>query len=592
MTPAYPARIGSYHVLGVIGSGRMGTLYRAYDETQASVVALRVLPPEMLNDGKRLESFRSESQALAALAHPNIANVQTFGQDGELGYVVMEYVDGGSLFERLRSARPALAECGRIIREIACGLAAAHDKGIIHGDLTTHKILVSRDLSVVKIGDFGLEASSAEAPSEGTVTNDLLGALLYRAPEVLLNEGCANTRSDIYSLGVIAYELLTGRIPVGKFNLPSALNRQVPLGLDPVILRCLSSDPAHRYQSVSDFLADLDKVRDLADYQVISELKQLAGRRGAKSATELFIETPSRKPLYIGLALLLVALLAGVAVMRQSGDPAATAATSQTASAAPVAPSTPTAPSPSSPPPAAATPVPPVAATPEPPAPTPPSAPIVVPTVAPPNPTPAANVPTAPPAAPPVAPPIVPAPVTVAKAREASKPAPETAAAALFNEAQSLVNKNNDEARKRFAAIAASYPQSSWFVPAMTAKIALEDRGRLRAVDTVTGAQVPASLLTRRLLIEHAPNHPSSEAALWWLGETYDDLDRYQLAADAFSQLGTQFPDTRYDAWFKAGELYERRLNNKAAALAAYLKVPSRSRRYKDAQNRSERLKR
>ena len=590
MNPRYPARIGSHHVLGVIGSGRMGTVYRAYDEALASVVALRVLPSEMLRDAPRLERFRSESQALAALAHPNVVSVLTFGKDGEVGYLVMEYVDGGPLVDRLRTARPALAECGRIIREVACGLAAAHGKGIVHGDLTPRNILVSRDLSVVKIGDFGTGAQGVDAPSENTVTSAHLGELLYRAPELLLREGGADTRSDIYSLGVIAYELLTGHIPVGKFNLPSAVDRQVPLGLDPVILRCLSRDPAHRYHSVNDFLAELDKVRDVADYQVISELKQLTGRRG-RSATELFIERRPRKPLYIGLAVLVLALLVSGAVMlRRADDP--TASTSQTPSPtapAPLAPSTSSAPSP--PVSAVSTPAP----APPDPDPAPPSAPLVVAPAVPPSTTPAAR---ATPSLPPVPRTTVRPPVTVAETKEAPKPAPvitpdpEAAAAALFNEAQSLVNKNADAARRRFAAIAASYPQSSWFVPAMTAKISLEDRGRLREFDAVAGVQVPASLLTRRLLVERAPNHPASEAALWWLGETYDDLDLYHLAAEAFSRLGVQFPDTRHDAWFKAGELYERRLNNKIAARAAYLKVPSVSRRYKDAQNRSQRLAR
>jgi serine/threonine protein kinase len=566
MAPSYPARIGSHYVLGVIGSGRLGTVYRAYDEAQASVVALRVLSSALLDDAPRLERFRNESQALAALSHPNIVRVLTFGKDGELCYVVMEYVDGGSLVDRLRSARPALAECGRIIREVACGLDAAYASGIIHGALTPRKILASRDLSVVKIGDFGTEVEGVGAPSEGT-TSGLLGGLQYRAPEVLLRESSADSRSDIYSLGVIAYELLTGRIPVGKFKLPSAVNSQVPLGLDPVILRCLSSDPAQRYQSANDFLADLDKVREVADYQVISELKQLTGRRGTKSATDLFIEKRSRRPLYLGLAVLFLALLAGAAVMlRPFGDPtASTAVTSQKTSPTPSVPS----------------------------APARSGAPLVVPTAVPPTTTPVARATTSPP---PVPPTTVPAPVTVAASGKATRPAPvsapdlEAAAAALFSEAQALVNKDNDGARKRFATIAASYSQSSWFVPAMTAKINLEDRGRLREFDAVAGVQVPASLLTRRLLAERAPKHPSSEAALWWLGEAYDDLHLYQLAAEAFSQLGARFPNTRYDAWFKAGELYERRLNNKAEARAAYLKVPSVSRHYKDAQNRSQRI--
>jgi TolA-binding protein len=170
-------------------------------------------------------------------------------------------------------------------------------------------------------------------------------------------------------------------------------------------------------------------------------------------------------------------------------------------------------------------------------------------------------------------------------------PDPEGAAAALFTEARTLLNNRNmDEARKRLAVIGASYPQTSWFVPAMSAKIKLEDDANLREVDSVSGATVPASLLTRRLLVQNAPKHPTSEVTLWWLGEKYDDLKLYQFAADAYSQLGTQFPNTRFDAWFRAGELFERRLNNKNAARAAYLRVPTTSSKYRDAQNRSQRL--
>ncbi|MGH9383076.1 MAG: protein kinase domain-containing protein [Vicinamibacterales bacterium] len=590
MAPDYPARIGSYHVLGVIGTGKLGTVYRAYDEAQARVVALRVLSHELLNDAARLERFRREGQALAALSHPNIVSTLDNGKDGELTYLVMEYVDGSSLVDRVRSARPTLNECVQIIREVACGLTAAHAKGIVHGDLVPRNILVSRDLSVVKIVDFGTDIHGTASPSAGTITNARLGALLYRAPELLLNQGGADNRSDIYSLGVMAYEILTGRMPVGKFSLPSAANQQVPLDLDPVILRCLSSDPAQRYQSVNAFLSDLDKVRDVADYQVISELKQLTGgRRSRKSPMDLFAEKPSRTPLYIGLLVLLLVIAGGVAymMMSRSQPPASSAATAQMAPPAPTATIAPT-------PPAATAAVP---AAPPPPAPaasTPPA-----------TPPPATTSPSPAPASPTKSTrPTSPAPTTKAPAaatelpkKAAPEPAPppmpspEAAAEALFNEAQTLItNKNQDEARRRLTIIGASYAQTSWFVPAMTAKINLEDRSRLREFDPVSGATVPASLLTRRLLVQQVPKHPTSEAALWWMGETYDDLKLYQLAADAFSQLGMQFPNTRFDAWFRAGELFERRLNNRDAARAAYLKVPSTSSRYKDAQSRSQRL--
>ena len=154
MAPDYPARVGAYHVLGVIGTGTRGKMYRAYDEAQARVVALRALSPAMLRDAPRLERMRREAQALATLAHPNIVSLLDNGRDGDLVYDVAEYVDGGSLMDRLRSARPSLAEGIQIVREVACGVAAAHAKGIVHGDLSPRNVLVSRDLSVVKVVDF------------------------------------------------------------------------------------------------------------------------------------------------------------------------------------------------------------------------------------------------------------------------------------------------------------------------------------------------------------------------------------------------------------------------------------------------------
>ncbi len=529
MAPDYPARIGSYHVLGVIGTGRLGTVYRAYDEAQARVVALRVLSQELLNDAPRLERFRREAQALAALSHPNIVSTLDHGKDGELTFLVMEYVDGSSLVDRVRSARPSLNECVQIVREVASGLAAAHAKGIVHGDLVPRNILVSRDLSVVKIVDFGTDVHGSAPPSAGTITNARLGALLYRAPELLLHQDAADNRSDLYSLGVIAYEILTGRMPVGKFSLPSAANQQVPLDLDPVVLRCLSSDTAQRYQTVNAFLADLDKVRDVADYQVISELKQLTGGRRSRKATDLFAERRSRTPLYIGLVVLLLVVIAGIAVMMmRGGDTASTPSSPSGQAAQPAAavpPPTPAAaatPAPSTPAPVPADPAPPPTASATAPAAPAPATETSSPTAPAKNPQPAAPAPATKEAKAPSTPAVEPPKKAVPAPAPAPPPVPdpEGAAAALFTEARTLINnRNTDEARKRLAVIGASYPKTSWFVPAMSAKIKLEDDHNLREVDSVSGATVPASLLTRRLLVQNAPRHPTSEATLWWLGE-------------------------------------------------------------------------
>jgi tetratricopeptide (TPR) repeat protein len=172
-----------------------------------------------------------------------------------------------------------------------------------------------------------------------------------------------------------------------------------------------------------------------------------------------------------------------------------------------------------------------------------------------------------------------------------AKPDSEQIAEALFSDAQALIKAKRDaDARAPLASIGQLHATSSWFVPAMTVKISLEDRLHLREFDAIVGALAPASMATRRLLVEGAPQHPTAEAALWRLGEMYEDIKQYPLAAAAYVQLATRFPNTRYDAWFKAAEISERRVKNTKDAVRAYLRVPASSSRYRDAQNRAHKL--
>ena len=167
-------------------------------------------------------------------------------------------------------------------------------------------------------------------------------------------------------------------------------------------------------------------------------------------------------------------------------------------------------------------------------------------------------------------------------------------AAALFDEARLLerTRAGDAEIRRRLAIIGDEYPTSSWFVPAMLAKIAIEDKAKLKELDPTVGVTVPASLLTRRLLVERAPLHPAAEQALWKLGEMFEGLKDYRQAVGMYVKLGTTFPATRLDAWFRAAELYERKLNADDEARSAYLNVPTTSSRYRDAQARAKKLTR
>jgi len=627
MPPELPARIGPYDVVGLIGSGHLGSVYRAFDQAHTRSVAIRVLSPDLLADATRLERFRRGVRTLSTVVHDNLTRVLDEGQDGDLVYVVTEFVDGCALFDRLQSSRLTLAEAIRVLRDVADGLGAAHRTGLVHGDLNPRNVLVSRDLSVVKVGDFGTADIAHEEGSTRTavLARARTGVLLYRAPELGRARGEASVRSDLYSLGVIAYEAMTGKLPVGKFSLPSDLNNQVPLELDPIVLRCLATDPAQRYQSVAAFETDLDKVEEVVDYRLLNELKRLSGGRlfAKKGTAEPARRRPARAPLTVGLAaiLLVAAAVTAALLLRGRGDgpssaeePSAPAvASAQPAPAAPPPttgaspPSLPSAPASAPPSAAMAAAAPPLLVS----SAVSPSTFTVAPGAPPPRLAEAAARPAASPGAPapgwpvqsgadrPGAPP--------AGARPTGKPAEgareqepggtsaprdgDKAAGILYKEAQALIRQNQDlEARTRLAQIGERYSQTAWFVPAMMVKIDIEERHALREPDPVVGQVAPASLRTKRLLTERAPRHSTAEAAWWQLGESYERLKQYALAAQAYVELATRFPDTRHDAWFKAGEIAEQRLKNTDGARAAYLKVPPASAHYREAQDRARKL--
>ena len=621
MPADFPARIGPYDVVGEIGSGRLGVVYKAFDQANARVVGLRVLSPEFLADPPRLERFRRDLRALAAVGHENLLRTLDQGEDGGLVYVVSEYVDGGALFDVLERSRLTLAEAIHVVRDVADALGAAHRAGLVHGDLNPRSVFVSRDLAVAKLGGFGCADPSLPAGAVRTtaLARARIVSDLYRAPELAGGQGTPTVCSDVYSLGVIAYQAMTGKLPLGKLSLPSDVNKQVPLELDPIVLKCLATDPAQRYQSVAALLADLDKVEEVVDDRLLKELQRLSGGRlfAKKEAQRPDRRRVARAPVYLGLAaigLVTVAvigalLLRGRSETRERADaPAAPAGASVQ-------------PSPEAPPPASAPPPPSAAGG------APPSAPAEAPapsvlvssavspstlTAAPGAPPPQQAAAAARPAAPVPSPPAqsaggrsgAPPAGTESAAKPASsaprKPAPgpapaaadpEKSAGALYTEAQALIKQGKDlDARTMLGVIGERYSETRWFVPAMMVKIDIEDRRTLQEPDPVIGQKAPASMRTKRLLAERAPRHPAAEAAWWQLGESYEKMKLYDLAAQACVELATQFPNTRLDAWFKAGEISERRLKNKDRARAAYLRVPPASARYREAQDRARKL--
>jgi serine/threonine protein kinase len=239
-------------ILELIGQGGMGAVYRARQRSLDRIVALKVLPPEVGHDPAFAERFGREARALGSLTHPNIVMVFDFGQVSGYFYFVMEYVDGVNLRQSLQTARLTPEQALAIVPQVCEALQYAHDQGIVHRDIKPENVLLDRK-GRVKIADFGL----AKLLGRGyehlslTGTGQVMGTPHYMAPEQMEKPMQVDHRADIYSLGVVFYELLTGELPLGRFAPPSEKSN-VSADLDEVVLRTLEKEPGRRYQHASE----------------------------------------------------------------------------------------------------------------------------------------------------------------------------------------------------------------------------------------------------------------------------------------------------------------------------------------------------
>ena len=248
LTPLFP----HLELVGFLGLGGMGAVYKARQPTLDRFVALKVLAPSVANQPGFAERFNREARALARLNHPNIVAVHDFGQAGTLHYLVMEFVEGANLrqIERLGPLSPEQALA--IVPQICAALQFAHQEGIVHRDIKPENILLDSK-GRVKITDFGI-AKILGVSSGGralTGAGDIVGTPHYMAPEQIEKPQAVDHRADIYSLGVVFYEMLTGELPLGKFQPPSQ-KVHVDVRLDEVVLRALEKEPERRYQQASE----------------------------------------------------------------------------------------------------------------------------------------------------------------------------------------------------------------------------------------------------------------------------------------------------------------------------------------------------
>jgi serine/threonine protein kinase len=254
------ARFPQLEILRCLGRGGMGVVYQARQTQLNRLVALKILAPEKERDAQFAGRFVREAQALARLNHPNIVGVHDFGETGGLYYLLMEYVDGVSLRHLLHSHRIKPEEALAIVPKICEALQYAHDHGIVHRDVKPENILLDRQ-GQVKIADFGIAKLLGSDRPQPAITLDqqIIGTPHYMAPEQVEKPHLVDHRADIYSLGVVFYELLTGELPLGQFQPPSK-KAAVDVRLDEVVLGALAKEPDRRYQQASEIKTDVETI--------------------------------------------------------------------------------------------------------------------------------------------------------------------------------------------------------------------------------------------------------------------------------------------------------------------------------------------
>ncbi len=255
-----------YEILEKIGTGGMSDVYKAKDHKLNRFVAVKVLKQEFGENANFVSKFRIEAQAAAGLMHPNIVNVYDVGEEGGIHYIVMELVEGITLKKYIeKKARLSVKEAVSIAIQVSMGIEAAHNHHIIHRDIKPQNIIISKE-GKVKVTDFGI----AKAATSNTITSNVMGSVHYTSPEQARG-GYSDEKSDIYSLGITMFEMLTGRVPFnGETTVAIAIKHiqeempspreyvsEIPVSVEQIVCKCCQKSPDRRYQSMGELIADL-----------------------------------------------------------------------------------------------------------------------------------------------------------------------------------------------------------------------------------------------------------------------------------------------------------------------------------------------
>jgi serine/threonine protein kinase/TolA-binding protein len=656
--------LSHYRVLDKIGEGATGVVYKGEDLTLGRAVALKIalkiLSPEISADSSALLRFQHEARTASTLNHPNICTVHEIAQHDGQQFIVMELLEGKLLSQAIAGRAMPLEQVLDLGIQLSDALDAAHAEGIIHRDLKPANIFVTKR-GQAKILDFGLAQLAPRRVSSrdpGATTHHptqsdhrVGGTIPYMSPEQLRLEEL-DQRSDLFSLGVVLYEMTTGRrafvgrtrdeiteailthVPVA----PRSINPELPAEMDRIICKALEKNRNLRFQTASDLRADLQRLK--RDVEAI---------RPPVAAEKQLLHWGT----VVGGVVSLGALLLAAWISVRQGNMIATESPrgsagalsgSGTSGAPPTArvPEALTSPARTSPPPPAA-----------------PVIPAAPPRVAE---KPLAATSRAGSTAKPATAPATTAGAGGSKEAAGSKETDRAAAqqelriarsktaAGLHDQAlatlRTLVTNHSDteealeayflmgsihentkrftdamgtyleiadryqgharapealfrlaevtlrsdrpgkelQARDSLARLITQHKQSSWAPRALLAKGEIEQRQRLHELDSILGSSVPSALVSYRQLTKTYPRSPAAKEGLSRLAEIYDDLRRYDLAAETLGELAVKYPQSSDEAWFRAGELYRRRLKDPTKARQAYLQVRSTSRHYADAQ--------
>ena len=639
--------ISHYRILEKLGEGSAGVVYKAEDLTLGRAVAIKLLPPERSENNSAVLGFQHEARIASSLSHPNICAIYEIAEHDGQQFIVMELLDGDLLCDTISRKPMTVDEAIDLGIQLADALDAAHAEGIVHRDLKPSNIIVTRR-GHVKILDFGLALLTVPSSTSSTrhrtthaYGSSTAGTAPYMSPEQVRGDEL-DVRSDLFSIGAVLYEMVTGRRAFdGRARVdvldqvlnvapapPSMLNAAVPAELDRILKKALEKNRALRLQTAGELRADLHRLRRDIQMRPPTQRKSMRGWHQSGSAAiggalatmavfywavameetqQMFpiASVPPVPPLRVQAGAVVRAALdlpPAIAAMPRSEvdrpDVQTQPAVVKTASAETVAP--------------------------------------VRPTV--------------------IAPPEAPQPKASELAREELRVARTKADAGLYAPALStlkdlvakysgtdealdayfLIASINEkqahleealagyleiatryeqhargaeawfrvaevtlrssrkekiwEARQAFARVADSYPTSSWAPRALLSKGELESRNRYHQRDGELGIVVPSALISYRRITTDYADSGEAEQALLRLADLYEDTKQFEFAADALSRMANRYPHTSGDAWFRAGEIYRRRLRDTVKARAAYDRVPATSRHFPNAQKQLKRL--